>query len=283
MDLSAGRMKIMDEYYTLDETTIVLSEGKQVEFLDIHSQDILQIKGEDHNIYSITIQKGHGYLRLENAEYFYGGWIEVGQKIIHKIEEGMLLTIPEGNYEVYVSHSGIEGTKEVSIKRNEETLLDVSDLKKEDLIKYGNLIITTDPSSAEVYIDGKIVDTARIIKVSYGLHQIMVKAEGYDTIIQYIRVKDSSANIAISLDEETVRTLSDNSVNSTTNTTGSNATVSGNTSENKNNTTSGNTSENKNNTVSGNSSGNKNDSCNTLNKSTEKAAYVPNPYFQAST
>ena len=270
LDLSAGRMKIMDEYYTLDETTVVLLEGEQVEFLDIHAQDILQIKGEDHKIYSITIQKGHGYLRLENAEYFYGGWIEVGQKIIHKIEEDMLLTIPEGNYDVYVSHSGIEGTKEVSIKRNEETLLDVSDLKKEDLIKYGNLIITTDPSSAEVYIDGKMVDTAKIIKVSYGLHQIMAKAEGYDTIIQYIRVKDSSANIAISLDEETVRTISDNSVNSTTNTTGSNVTISGNTSENKNNTASGNTSENKNNTASGNTSENKNNTSSSDNTSENK-------------
>jgi len=271
LDLSAGRMKIMDEYYTLDETTVVFSDGEQVEFLDIHAQDILQIKGVDHNIYSINIQKGHGYLRLENAEYFYGGWIEVGQKIIHKIEEGMLLAVPEGNYEVYVSYSGIEGTKEVSIKRNEETLLDISDLKKEDLIKYGNLIITTDPSSAEVYIDGKLVDTERIIKVSYGLHQIMAKADGYDTIIQYIRVKDSSANIAISLDEETVRTVSDNSVNSTTNTTGDNAassdnssenendTVSGDSSENKNNTVSDNSTENKNNTVSDNSSENKND------------------------
>ena len=213
IDLSAGRMKIMDEYYTLDETTVVLSDGKQMEFLDIHAQDVLQVKGEDHKIHSIIIQKGHGYLRLENAEYFYGGWIEVGQKVIQKIEEGMLLTVPEGEYEVYISHSGIEGTKQVSIKRNEETKLDVSDLKKEDLIKYGNLIITVDPSSAEVYIDGKRVDISRIIKVSYGIHQLMVKAEGYDTIIQYIRVKDSSANIAVSLDEETVHTISGNSVN----------------------------------------------------------------------
>lgn len=219
LDLSAGRMKIMDEYYTLDETTVVLSDGKLMEFLDIHAQDVLQIKGEDHKIHSIIIQKGHGYLRLENAEYFYGGWIEVGQKVIQKIEDGMLLTVPEGDYEVYISHNGIEGTKQVSIKRNEETKLDVSDLKKEDLIKYGNLIITTEPSSAEVYIDGKQVDISRIIKVSYGIHQLMAKAEGYDTIIQYIRVKDSSANIAISLDEETVHTVSDNSVNKDSDTT----------------------------------------------------------------
>ena len=81
------------------------------------------------------------------------------------------------------------------------------------------MIITTEPSSAEVYIDGKQVDISRIIKVSYGIHQLMAKAEGYDTIIQYIRVKDSSANIAISLDEETVHTVSDNSVNKDSDTT----------------------------------------------------------------
>ena len=86
LDLDAGRMKIMDEYYTLDETTVVLSDGEQVEFLDINAHDILQVKGIDHKIYSITIQEGHGYLRLENEEYFIGGWIEVGQKVIQKIE-----------------------------------------------------------------------------------------------------------------------------------------------------------------------------------------------------
>ena len=269
MDLSAGRMEIMNEYYTLDETTVVVSDGKQAEFLDIHNQDILQIKGKDHKIYSIMIQKGNGYLRLENAEYFYGGWIEVGQKVIQKIEEDMLLTVPEGTYDVYLSHSGIEGTKEVSIKRNKETLLDVSDLKKEDLIKYGNLIITTEPSSAEVYVDGKRVSTGKIIKASYGLHQIMAKAEGYDTVIQYIRVKDTSANIIISLDEETIRTVSDNSIDSTTDSTAGNdsststdsAAGNNNNSTNGNNSTStDNSSEDKNNTVSGNSTGDKNNS-----------------------
>ena len=218
LDMSAGRMKIMDEYYTLDDTTVVLSNGKKVEFLDINAQDVLQIKGVDHKIYSITIQEGHGYLRLANAEYFYGGWIEVGQKVIQKIEEDMLLVIPEGKHNVYLSYSGIEGTKEVEIKRNEETLLDVSDLKKEDLVKYGNLIITVDPQGAEVFIDGKPMDISRIIKASYGLHQIMAKAEGYDTVIQYIRVKEDNATIAISLDEETVRTVSENSVDSATDT-----------------------------------------------------------------
>ena len=214
LDLDAGIMNIMNEDYTLDDTTVVFSGGEKAEFLDITSQDSLQIKGIDRKIYSITIETGHGYLRLENEDYFIGGWIEVGQKIIHKIDEDMLLTVPEGTYNVYVSHTGIEGTKEAVIKRNQETLLDLGDLKKEDLTKYGNLIITVEPSNALVYIDGQQVDISRIIKTTYGLHQIMAKADGYDTIIQYIRVNENSANVAISLDEEKDRsaTVSENSV-----------------------------------------------------------------------
>lgn len=214
LDLAGGRMKIRNEYYTLDDTTQVLSDGKQADFLDIDSQDNIKVRGIDHKIYSISVEKGHGYLRLENEEYFLGGWIEVGQRIIQKIEEDMLLTIPEGTYEVYLSHSGVEGTKEVKISRNQETLLDVGDLKKEDLIKYGNLIFTIEPSTAKVYIDGKQVDTTRTVKATYGLHQIMVREEGYETVIQYIRVTENGANVAITLDEETQHSVSQNSVSS---------------------------------------------------------------------
>lgn len=211
LDLKQGRIKVMNEEYTVDKTTVVFSGSEPAELLDINSQDILCIKGKGSSIYSITIETGHGYLRLENEDYFIDGWIEVGQKIIQKIEEDMLLVVPEGTYSVYLSNYGIEGTKEVEIKRNQETLLDVGDLKKEDLIKYGNLIITVDPATAEVYIDGNRADIRRTIKATYGLHQIMAKAEGYDTVIQYIRVNEEGANIAITLDEETEHTVSGNS------------------------------------------------------------------------
>ncbi len=215
LDMSAGRMKLFNEYYTLEESTVVLSAGKQVEFSDIHEQDVLTIKGKDHKIYSISIDKGHGYLRLDNAEYFVGGWIEVG-KTIQKIEDEMRLTIPEGTHSVYISHSGIEGTKEVEIIRGQETLLDIGDLKKEDLVKYGNLTFTVDPSNAEVRIDGKMIDISRTVKATYGLHQITAKADGYDTLTQYIRVTGNSANVAITLDEEKDRTVSVNSTSQVT-------------------------------------------------------------------
>ena len=212
LDLNAGKIKIMNEYYTLDDTTVVFSDGEKVEFTDISSQDVLKIKGVDHKIYSITIDAGHGYLKLKNEEYFVGGWIEVGQKIIYKIEEDMILTVPEGTYDVYLSHTAIEGTKKAEIKRNQETLLDVGDLKKEDLIKYGSLTIKVDPSNASVYVDENLVDTSRIIKATYGLHQITAKAQGYDTVTQYVRINEDGAKVTITLDEEAIRSVSENSV-----------------------------------------------------------------------
>lgn len=210
LDLNAGRMKIRDEFYTLGEDTLILSHGEEAEYLDIHPGDSLRIIGKDHEIYSISIEEGHGYLRLENDEYFIGGWIEIGQKMIRKIEEDMLFTVPEGKHRIYVSHTGIEGEKEVEIQRGKETTVDLGDLRKEDLVKYGNLIFTVDPSSASVRVDGKEVDITRTVKAEYGLHQVMVAAEGYETVIQYIRVSKEGASLNITLEKEKEKTLSGN-------------------------------------------------------------------------
>ena len=216
LDLKAGRMKIQDAYYTLSEDTVVFSGDEQVEFLDIHEGDTLSLRGNDKEIFSINIEQGHGYLRLENAEYFIGGWIELGRGLVKKIEEDMLLTVPEGTHKVYVSHTGLEGEKEVKILRGKETKMDLGDLKKDDLIKYGNLIFVLEPSEAKVYIDGKEIDTTRSVKAEYGLHQIMVTADGYETLIQYIRVSAEGATLAITLDKEKDKTVSANGTGSLT-------------------------------------------------------------------
>ena len=56
---------------------------------------------------SVTVEKGHGYLRLVNDENFVGGWLEIGQTQIVRITEDMLVvTVPEGSYQVDISYNG---------------------------------------------------------------------------------------------------------------------------------------------------------------------------------
>ncbi len=194
------QMVIADNIYKITDDTVIVSSGKQAEVMDINAVDVLKVSGVDYNIYSIVVDKGHGYLRLTNDEYFLGGWIEVGQSVIQEVTEDMLLVVPEGTYDVQISNNGNSGTKRVVINRNEEVELDVGDLKGEDP-KFGTVLFTVSPGDAEVYLDGEKADISQAVTLEYGIHQMIVKAEGYDTITQYIKVGQEAAGIDVTMEK----------------------------------------------------------------------------------
>ena len=197
---ASKQMTIAEDIYKLSKDTVIVSSGKQAELMDINATDVLKVSGVGYNIYSIVVDKGHGYLRLTNDEYFIGGWIEVGQSVIQEITEGMLLVVPEGSYDVQISNKGSGGIKKVVINRDEEVTLDVADLKGEDP-KVGTVLFTISPKDATVYIDGEEVDISQAVTLEYGIHQMIVKAEGYDTITQYIKVGQEAAGIDVTMEE----------------------------------------------------------------------------------
>ena len=210
------KMIIGDKSYQLEDNLFVYSDGEQVEIMDINQVDTLRVQGIGHTIYSVCIDKGHGYLRLKNDEYFWGGWIEVGNSVIQKIKEDMLLVVPEGKYDILFTNNGMTGSKRVTIHRDKEMELDIGDIKKEeDQKQYGNLIFVVSPDGASVFIDGKEIDISLPVKVEYGIHQLMAKAEGYQTVLQYIKVGQENATIQIELEEDDGDSISSNTTSST--------------------------------------------------------------------
>ena len=190
---------IGEDIYKITGDTLIFSQGEKIEVMDINDTDILTFQGIDKTVYSIVVEKGHGYLRLTGDENFIGGWIEVGQSIIRPITEDMLLTVPEGSYQVQVSTAGGGGTKNVIINRNEEVALDISDLKVE-APKYGQVIFAMTPSTAALYVDGTKVDTSAPVELQYGIHQLIAQASGYDTMTSYLKVGQDVAGIEIVLE-----------------------------------------------------------------------------------
>ncbi len=200
IDELTKHMTIAEDIYKLTEDTVIVSSGRPAELMDINAADVLKVSGIGYNIYSIVVDKGHGYLRLTNDEYFVGGWIEVGQSVIQEVTEGMLLVVPEGAYDVQISNKGNSGVKRVVINRDEEVELDVGDLKGEEP-KFGTVLFTVSPEDATVYIDGEKADISQAVTLEYGIHQMIVKAEGYDTITQYIKVGQEAAGINVTMEE----------------------------------------------------------------------------------
>ncbi len=199
IDTVRGEVTIGEETYKISENTQYLSAGRNIDSMELNASDVLNFYGLDKEILCVTVEKGHGYLRLVNDENFVGGWIEIGQSQIQQITQDMLLTVPEGSYEVGISHKGGGGTKSVVINRNEETSLDIGDLTVAE-VQYGTILFSLSPSSASLYIDGTKQDTSQPVSLEYGIHQLIVKANGYQTITRYLRVGEESAAIDISLD-----------------------------------------------------------------------------------
>ncbi len=200
IDWKKNSITIGKDQYKFSDDTLFLSQGKEIEQMDLSAVDVLTFQGIGSNVLSVVVEKGHGYLRLENDSKFIGGFIEVGQSLITVIKEDMLLTVPEGTYQVLFSVDGGDGVKNVTIARNQEVTLDIGDLEVEDT-KFGTVIFSMSPAEATLYIDGNKVDTSVPITLEYGIHQIIAKADGYSTLTNYLKVGQVTTGIDIQLDK----------------------------------------------------------------------------------
>ena len=201
IDTAKSQISIGSDVYKIGSITQYFSQGGPVELMDLSATDVLSFQGIGSRILSVQVEKGHGYLRLENDEHFVGGWIEIGQSQIRKITEDMLLLVPEGNYQVTISNNGGGGVKNVVIYRDQETTLDIGDLEVPDP-ETGLVLFSLTPADADLYIDGNLVNASYPLVLEYGLHQMIARAEGYQPITQYIRVSQESAGISVVLEEE---------------------------------------------------------------------------------
>ncbi len=200
---------IGDESFSIGSNVMIFSNGKPIDISQIIHQDVLTFQGKGHNIMSITVDKGHGYLDLKNDEAVLGSWIEVGQTIISQIAPDMLITVPEGSYKIRITGTGIEETREVVIDRNKETVLDLGDVKVQGS-QTGTMVFDIEPNTATVYVDDVKIDKAYSVKVPQGLHQVTVTASGYESLSQYFQIEAGTNKISMSLEEES--TVSGNDI-----------------------------------------------------------------------
>lgn len=209
LDIGNESAMIGDETFSMNGNVMVFSEGKLIDISQIIHQDVLTFRGRGSNIMSVVVDQGHGYLKLENDDAVVGGWIEVGQTLISQIAPEMLFVVPEGNYTVRFSGTGIEEFREVSIARNEETLLDLGDIEIPQPEK-GLVTIEVTPESAQVFIDENKVDITYPLRLPIGLHQITGKASGYDTVTEYFQVDGENITVKLNLEEK--KEVSGNSI-----------------------------------------------------------------------
>lgn len=256
-----------DDLYELDSNLFVASGEGEIALMEVTNLDTITIRGKDSKIYSIIVEDGHGYIRVVNDYYFTGGWIEIGQDIIKVLTEDMLIPVPEGKYDIVVTNKGYTGKTKVSVERDKETKLDLSEIDVEETA-IGRVQFTIEPDYAQLYIDGVMTDYDDRVALEYGIHSLRAQLAGYETITTNFKVNSEFSNIKIILDKDDTNSSSssDSSSSSTTNT---NATVNSSTESGSSTTSSSST--------SASSSSTSSSSTNTVSLSDNKKIFIEGP------
>ena len=200
-----GTARIKDEIYRIDNKTLVMADGDLAIAENVLSTDKIKVSGIGREIYSVIVTGGHGYVSLSSdvveEQSLVGAWIELDNEVIHKISPNMLLSAPEGQYNLQIIGNGANYQSEVSISRNQETVVDTSDITitkpKEGLVTFEIV-----PDSAEVFVDGKKVLTGVPVSVQYGYHNLKIMAEGYITQNRYLKVGTAKSIVSIELEKD---------------------------------------------------------------------------------
>lgn len=192
---------IADKKYSYDASTAVFSGDKQTEFNALTDNDILRVQGIGRRILSVAVTTGHGMIKLENEEDLLGGWLSLNHKMYYLITENMQLEVPEGEYELTVAGNGYGGTADITVSRGEETAVNIDEIKGEGP-KFCTITFAIGVENAALYIDGEAVDYSQPLELQYGIHELKIEAEGYDTWAKRLFVNSSEATIEVAMTTE---------------------------------------------------------------------------------
>lgn len=215
-DKANRQAEILNKYYKYTNDLVIVSNGEIIGVNEVCREDQVTARGYGGKLCSVTVDLGHGYVKLENYDTYIGGMIEIGYDVIVPVTEDMLLTVREGEYKLKITKGEHSGYKNIVVIRDEENVVSLQELQiAPDPI--GTLFFDVTPADARVMIDGETIDTSETIELTYGKHHIRITADGYETKAGYITVNAAYKIFTIELeggDEEDDDSDSTTSTNS---------------------------------------------------------------------
>lgn len=201
IDTDKKIITVANSNYYYDEALKVFSGSSLISVGDLSKEDSICIRGLDKEVLTISVSKGHGSIRLKNTEIFEGGMITIGNVVAREITSDMVVEVPEGVYTLAVANDGYGGSREITVNRFEELVIDLDILKGEGP-GYCMMKITVIPEDAKVTLNGNETDCSQPMELRYGSYRLSAKAEGYMDWSGMLVVSSKEANITIELEED---------------------------------------------------------------------------------
>ncbi|MBQ4284319.1 MAG: PEGA domain-containing protein [Lachnospira sp.] len=197
-----------------NSNTVVLSEGRKITASAIVPQDEITIRGVGKTTYSITVDKGHGFLKLTGVDAFINGYVSVGNKQLLTVTKDMMVTVQEGTYTVELQNGKMRGEKNVTIKTGEESVLDFSEYIR-PAVQNGVIKFMVNVDNAIMVLDGKEMSHESLHTLSYGTHTAVFKANGYKEYYMQFTVDSAYETLIVDMVKSDTTTSTTSSTDKT--------------------------------------------------------------------
>ncbi len=201
IDRSSRVMKIAASKYKYTDDVIILDGSDFISVRELAEMDELTIRGFDETIWSITVTRGHGMVKLVDYDDFLGDNITIGYESMEQIVKDMVIKVREGNFNLTVENTGFTATKNITVLRNQETVVSLGDLGP-DAAKQGLVTFEISPFGADLFVDGKLTSYANALELTYGKHDVVVSLDGYMTYEGKLEVDNAGTTFRIGLPKE---------------------------------------------------------------------------------
>lgn len=195
------RLTVQDVNYAYTDHLLVFSEGKQIDPLEITTEDEVTLYGANGHAYSVVVTRGHGYIEPTNCKDFTGGTVTVRGEAILPVSTDMLLVVPEGTQLLTMRNGDLQAEVSVQVKRDQVTKVNMAKYQSQ-VPDTGRVRFDLRPQGAELYVNGALMDPSKPISLKYGNHTIKAKLEGYNEYSGILNVQDASLTVRIDLAEE---------------------------------------------------------------------------------
>ncbi len=198
LDLANNILKYNGKAFKINKNALIYKDIIEYPLEKISSLDTLNIKGIGNEIYYIEIKKGTGTITFKNKPNLPDATLEIDRDIFKPLSEAGSINIKEGTHKIVIRANSISPfVKEIQVTSGNETIVDLSEIQS----KKGTLLIKTNVSDYNLYINEKLELSREPLSLSYGTYNIKIEKEGYKPFNTQVLINKSQISINAELEK----------------------------------------------------------------------------------
>jgi len=185
--------------YKYNDRLLVTYKDFDFDISMMNSINVINMKGYGDTVWTIDIEKSHGFIAFENADKVINGSVEIDTNIFKALEEGLEIVVAEGKHNIVIKGDNISPyTKEITISSAQRLTINL----EEAGLKLGKLMVKSNVNNYEIYVNGERKNYGEAILLEYGTYEVTLSKDGYESFTKNVTIDKSAVSVEINLEEK---------------------------------------------------------------------------------